>query len=35
MPQAVATIEPDEKAYAGRFLFRAGEETTIVESPGL
>lgn len=34
-PQAVATIEPNEKAYAGLFLFRAGEETTTVESLGL
>ncbi|MGW7204082.1 DUF4232 domain-containing protein [Streptomyces sp. NPDC054837] len=34
-PQAVATIEPGEKAYAGLFLFRAGEKTTTVESLGL
>ncbi|MDQ0599528.1 hypothetical protein QF037_003873 [Streptomyces canus] len=34
-PQAVATIEPGKKAYAGLFLFRAGEKTTAVESLGL
>ncbi|MCX5197382.1 DUF4232 domain-containing protein [Streptomyces sp. NBC_00249] len=34
-PQAVATIGPKEKAYAGLFLFRGGQRTVTVEQVSL